>query len=79
MKDFIVKTVKYLTDNPDKVSVDETENEGITFYNITVDKADMGKVIGKSGRIVKALRDLVRVKAIKAGLRVSLNVAEQQN
>lgn len=76
MKDFITKTVSYLTDNPQDVIVSESESEGVTLYSISVNKADMGKVIGKSGRIVKALRDLVRIKAIKAGLKVSLSVSE---
>ena len=78
MKDFILQTVQYITDNPDDVAVQETQAEDVTVYNLSVNKADMGKVIGKSGRIIKALRDLVRVKAIKAGLRVSLNVSEVQ-
>lgn len=79
MKDFIFKTVQNLVDVPDDVHVDEKDTDGVMLYSITVNKDDMGKVIGKSGRIIKALRDLVRVKAIKAGLRVSLNVLEQPN
>lgn len=76
IKDFVTKLATYLTDSPDEVRVEEMETPEGKLITLHVAQADMGKVIGKGGRIIKALRDLVRVKAIKSGERVSVNLAE---
>ena len=76
MKDFIAKTVKQFVDNPDDVFVNETQDQSGTLVTLSVNQNDMGKVIGKSGRVIKALRDLLHVKGVKAGLKVSLQLQE---
>lgn len=77
MRDFCEYLVKNLVDNPDKVDVSETEDEYQTVVlTITVDPLDMGKVIGKEGKIIKAIRDLVKILAVKEQKRVNVVLAE---
>lgn len=77
MRDFCEYLVKNLVDNPDKVDVSETEDEYQTVVlTITVDPLDMGKVIGKEGKIIKAIRDLVKILAVKEQKRVNVILAE---
>ncbi len=78
MKDFLTYLVSQIVDKPDAVAVEEKAgDQGITNLVVSVDPEDMGKVIGKSGRIIKALRDLVRVLAIKKNLRVNVLLQEE--
>lgn len=77
MKDFLEYLVKNIVDKPEEVSVSEdTDQSGIVNLSIHVDPSDMGKVIGKSGRIIKSLRDLVRVLAVKQNRRVNVALIE---
>ncbi len=77
MKDFLTYLTRAIVDHPDKVAVDEQVSpEGYKVLNLTVDPSDMGKVIGKSGRIIKAVRDLVRILAIKENARVNVVLTE---
>lgn len=65
MKNVIETIIKNLVDNPDEVVIEETTNaKSIICYEIKVAKDDMGKVIGKQGRMAKAIRSVV--KAISA-------------
>ena len=78
MKDTLIYIVKSIVDNPDKVVVDEEEGEeGINFI-ITVDPADMGKVIGKEGKVIRSIRNIMKIPAIKQNKRVSVSLAEIQ-
>ena len=68
MKDLLISITKGLVDNPDAVSVDvdEPNEEGVVFYHLHVAEEDMGRVIGKQGRIAKAIRVVMRAAATKA-------------
>lgn len=77
MKDLLEYLVSQIVDKPEAVTVTENNlGQGITNLELTVDPADMGKVIGKSGRIIRALRDLVRILAIKRGVKVNVVLQE---
>lgn len=77
MKDFLEKVVKGFVDHPKDVSVTEREDEtGATTLALSVNSADMGKVIGRSGKIAKALRLVLRIPAIKANHRLNLEIVE---
>ena len=56
MKNFLIKIVKALVDNPEQVQVNEVEGSQIVVLELRVDKSDMGKVIGKQGRTANAIR-----------------------
>ncbi len=74
MKELVEYIAKSIVNSPDDVVVTEEENEqGITL-KLQVADDDKGRVIGKQGRIAEAIRSLIRVKAAKAGTRVSLEI-----
>jgi predicted RNA-binding protein YlqC (UPF0109 family) len=66
--------VSSLVDNPDQVTVSETDERNAIMLEISVASSDMGRVIGKGGRVVNSIRTLVQVLAAKQGKRVSLEV-----
>ncbi|MCK4698482.1 MAG: KH domain-containing protein [Dehalococcoidia bacterium] len=74
MKELIEFIVKAIVNNPDDVVVTEEQSEGGVLLKLQVNQEDMGRVIGKQGRVVQAMRTLLRVIAAKAGTRVELVV-----
>ncbi len=77
MKEFIEYIVKRLVDNPDKVSVEETTPDEHTIeLSLKVDQSDIGKVIGKQGRNVNAMRTLLTAVGAKGKLRATLQIIE---
>jgi len=77
MRDLLEYLVKNIVEQPEAVEIEKTETEG-GFVNLKLSVAseDMGMVIGKGGRIIRALRNLVRVKAIKENKRVNVELTE---
>jgi predicted RNA-binding protein YlqC (UPF0109 family) len=67
---------RQLVDEPDAVSVKEEEREGAIVLLLTVDKDDVGKVIGRKGRIARALRAIVRASGAHSHRRVLLEIVE---
>jgi len=63
-----------LVDKPDAVKVDEVQDGNTTVYELEVDEEDIGKVIGRQGRVVRGLRALVKAAATRKGIRVDLDV-----
>jgi predicted RNA-binding protein YlqC (UPF0109 family) len=76
MRETIEMVVKALVDDPAAVDVREVEREGATRLEIRVAQPDMGKVIGKQGRTVRALRSLVYAAGLKHHRRFVLDVVE---
>ena len=75
MKDLIEYIAKSIVNAPEKVVVtEETNDQGTTLIKLQVADEDKGRVIGKQGRIAEAIRTLIRVKAAKAGTKVSLEI-----
>jgi len=74
MKELLIYIVKSLVDNPDEVSVNEVENNGETVLELRVAKDDMGKVIGRQGRIAKEIRTIVRSAANRMERRVTVEI-----
>jgi predicted RNA-binding protein YlqC (UPF0109 family) len=67
---------KQLVDNPDQVRVERTEREdGEVLLELYVAEDDRGKVIGKQGRIARALRTVVKASAVRSGRRVHVEIA----
>ncbi len=69
MKELIEYIAKAIVDNPDEVSVREEEEGDTLVYFLEVAEPDMGKVIGKQGRIANAMRALLKVAAARQGVR----------
>jgi predicted RNA-binding protein YlqC (UPF0109 family) len=74
MKDLIEYIAKSLVDAPDDVVVTEEEEEDGIKLTLQVADDDKGRIIGKQGRIAQAMRNLIRVKAAKAGTRARLEL-----
>lgn len=72
MKDTLELIIKSLVTNPEAVSINEVTGEKSIVLEVKVDNADMGKVIGKQGRIAKAIREIVRAVAAKEQKRVTV-------
>ncbi|MEE9190852.1 MAG: KH domain-containing protein [Candidatus Neomarinimicrobiota bacterium] len=78
MKEFIESVVKQLVDKPDEVEVKTVEAEQQIIYELTVGEGDFGKVIGKKGRNISALRSLLfAINAKQGGKRARLDVIDQ--
>jgi uncharacterized protein len=77
MKDTLHFIVSAIVDNPDAVAIEEREEDGILNLIITVDPSDMGKVIGKEGKVIRSIRNIMKVKAMKADIRIKVSLAEQ--
>jgi predicted RNA-binding protein YlqC (UPF0109 family) len=78
MKEFIESVVKQLVDKPDEVKVKTVEAEQQIIYELTVGEGDFGKVIGKKGRNISALRSLLfAINAKQGGKRARLDVIDQ--
>jgi predicted RNA-binding protein YlqC (UPF0109 family) len=76
MRDTVEMIVKALVDDVDAVDVREFERDGTTRIEVRVAQADMGKVIGKQGRTIRALRSLVHAAGLKKHHRFVLDVVE---
>lgn len=78
MKKFIEWVVKKIVDHPDQVSVEESGQNSQILLNLHVAQEDMGRVIGKTGKIIKAIRNLVKILALKEGKLVNLQLVENE-
>ncbi|HJA71469.1 MAG TPA: KH domain-containing protein [Candidatus Lachnoclostridium stercoravium] len=74
MKELVEVIARALVDNPDEVVVTETEKEDTTVIELKVAPSDMGKVIGKQGRIAKAIRSVVKAAASKEEKKVIVDI-----
>ena len=74
MKELLVIIAKNLVDKPDEVEVTEDLRDGATVLKLTVAPDDMGKVIGKQGRIARAIRAVVKAAAIHADEKVVVEI-----
>lgn len=76
MAELLAYLARQLVDEPDAVSVKEEEREGAIVLMLTVAKDDIGKVIGRKGRIARALRAIVRASGAHSHRRVLLEIVE---
>jgi len=76
LKELLTYIAQNLVDNPDDVNVTEREEETETVFELRVNPSDMGKVIGRSGRIAKEIRALMRSVAQRQGKRISVDIVD---
>lgn len=76
MKDLLIFVAKNLVDKPDAVSVTEVERDGGIVFELRVDSEDMGKVIGRQGRIAKEIRTLIKAVAQRDNQKVTVEIVE---
>jgi len=74
MKELLIYMAQSLVDDPDAVVVKETETDNAITYQLSVGEGDMGKVIGKQGKIAKAIRTIMKTAAIKTNKKVTVEI-----
>ena len=77
MKETLHYIVSSIVDNPDAVKIEESDDNGTILLLISVAQEDMGKVIGKEGKVIRSIRNIMKVKAMKHNIRISVSLAEQ--
>ncbi len=76
MKQILSNIVSSIVEYPDKVAIKEYEENGMINFTVDVAKEDMGKVIGKEGRIIRAIRNVMKIPAIKQGKKITISLTE---
>ncbi len=74
MRDLVELMVKSLVDDPDQARVNEVSGESIVVYEVSVAEDDLGKVIGKGGRIANAMRTIVKAAATKTDRKATVEI-----
>jgi predicted RNA-binding protein YlqC (UPF0109 family) len=77
MKEFVAYIIKNLVDHPDKVKITEIGGTQTLIIELSVEKADIGKIIGKKGKTINAIRTLLMSVASRNGIRVNLEILEE--
>jgi hypothetical protein len=76
MQEFLEYVIKGLVQHPDAVSVTPVERGGATVYELRLDPSDVGKIIGRQGVTINAIRSLLQAGSAKKGLRCSVEIVE---
>lgn len=76
MKELVEYIAKALVDKPEMVSINEISSEKTMILELRVDRDDIGKVIGKQGKIIKSIRVILNAASAKAGIRASLEILD---
>jgi uncharacterized protein len=74
MQELVEYMVRALVDEPEAVRINRVEGDGLTVYEVNVAQGDLGKVIGRQGRIANALRSVLKAAATKTHERVTLEI-----
>lgn len=74
MKELVEYVARGLVEQPDQVRVTEIRQGNLIIYELEVAPNDMGKVIGRQGRVINALRSVVKAAAVRRGVRVNVEV-----
>ena len=77
MKEFVEYIVKNLVDHPEKVRINEIGGTHTLIIELSVEKSDIGKIIGKKGKTINAIRTLLMSVASRNGIRVNLEIIEE--
>ncbi|HEV2456527.1 MAG TPA: KH domain-containing protein [Verrucomicrobiae bacterium] len=78
MQEFLEYVVKGLVQKPDAVTITPIERSGMTVYELRMDPGDVGKIIGRQGVTINAIRSLLLAGSAKKGLRCSLEIIEDK-
>jgi len=78
MEAFLEYVVKHLVRHPDEVSITPVERNGVTSYEVRVHPEDVGRVIGREGMTINAIRSLLLAGSAKQGLRCTMDIVEDR-
>ncbi len=79
MQEILEFVLKNITTMPDDVKIEIEEVEGTTNYIVTVNPVDVGRIIGKEGKVIKAIRTIMRVIAIQRGVHIRISVVSEND
>lgn len=77
MKNLLEYIIIHIVDNPDDVRIDEQTGENESLYFIHTHADDVGRVIGKGGSVISAIRQIARIRAAKEGVRVRIDIVTE--
>ena len=78
MQEFLEYVVKGLVQKPDEVTITPVERNGMTIYELRMNSSDVGRIIGREGVTINAIRSLLTAGSAKKGLRCSLEIVEDR-
>lgn len=76
MKDTLLYIVSHLVEDTEKIDIHEEIVDDTTNFTISVAKEEVGKIIGKEGKIIRSLRNVMKIPAMKKNIRVNISIAE---
>ena len=76
MKDTLLYIVSAIVEKPEEVQIDEADVDSILTFTIHVNKDDMGKIIGKEGKVIRSVRNVMKIAAMKNNQRINITLAE---
>jgi len=76
MKDTLHTIITAIVEYPDDVQVTQDEQEGIVTLTLSVNPADMGRIIGKNGKVIRSIRNVMKIPAIKQNKRIDISLTE---
>lgn len=76
MKKALEYIISQIVEDPKAVKIEELEDQGMINFTITVAPADMGKIIGKNGKVIRAVRNVVKIAAIKQNKKINIALSE---
>ncbi len=79
MKKALEYIISQIVDEPEKVEVSEQEDQGMINFSITVAPTDMGKIIGKNGKVIRAIRNVIKIAAIKQNKKINIALTENSS
>lgn len=79
MKKALEYIITQIVDEPEKVKISEQEDQGMINFTITVAASDMGKIIGKNGKVIRAVRNVVKISAIKQNKKINISLSESSS
>jgi predicted RNA-binding protein YlqC (UPF0109 family) len=74
MRDLVEYLTKSLVSNPDAVKVEEVDAGRMTVFEVTVAEEDVGKIIGRQGKVIRSIRSVVKAAATRTGTRVDIDI-----
>lgn len=77
MKDILLFIISSIVEDFKKIEIEENEEDGVTNLLVSVPKEEIGKVIGKEGKIIRAIRNVMKIPAIKQGKRINISLSEK--
>ena len=77
MKNLLQYIIENIVQNPKAVTIEEEKApSGLVIFHLSVDPSDMGRIIGKEGKIIKAIRNVMKIRGLKENLRFSIDLKE---